>query len=87
MSYAWLFKWLISQRRLVICWLFKYFKSALKSCEENKEIVISVLLVFVFWSVFLTKLLSLGILFSTAVRTVVVAKLVILGISNLASFV
>ena len=32
---------------------------------------------------FLTKLLTLGILFSTAVRGVVVAKLVILGISPL----
>ena len=53
----------------------------------ESAIFFSVLLVFVFWSVFLTKLLSLGILFSTAVRTVVVAKLVILGISNLASFV
>ena len=35
---------------------------------------------------FLTKLLTLGILFSTAVRTVVVAKLVMLGISPLTSF-
>ena len=38
-------------------------------------------------SVFLTKLLTLGILFSTAVRAVVVAKLVILGISLLNSFI
>ena len=36
---------------------------------------------------FLTKLLTLGILFSTAVRAVVVAKLVILGISLLTSFI
>ena len=35
---------------------------------------------------FLTKLLTLGILFSTVVRAAVVAKLVILGISPLASF-
>ena len=35
---------------------------------------------------FLTKLLTLGILFSTAVRAVVVAKLVILGILFLTSF-
>ena len=35
---------------------------------------------------FLTKLLTLGILSSTAVRTVVVAKLVILGILFLTSF-
>ena len=35
---------------------------------------------------FLTKLLTLGILFSTAIRAVVVAKLVILGISPLTSF-
>ena len=33
---------------------------------------------------FLTKLLTLGISFSTAVRAVLVAKLVILGISHLA---
>ena len=38
-------------------------------------------------SVFLTKLLTLGISFSTAVRAVVVAKLVILGISPLTSFI
>ena len=35
---------------------------------------------------FLTKLLTLGILFSTTVRELVVAKLVILGISPLTSF-
>ena len=33
--------------------------------------------------IFLTKLLTLGILFSTALRAVLVAKLVILGISLL----
>ena len=38
-------------------------------------------------SVCLTKLLTLGILFSAAGRTVVVAKLVILGISTLTSFI
>ena len=38
-------------------------------------------------SVFLTKLLTVGILFSTALRGVLVAKLVILGISPLTSFV
>ena len=36
---------------------------------------------------FLTKLLTLGILFSISVRTVVVAKLVILDISPLTSFI
>ena len=36
---------------------------------------------------FLTKLLTLGILFSTVLRAVVVAKLVILGISPLTSFI
>ena len=36
---------------------------------------------------FLTKLLTRGILFSTAVREVIMAKLVILGISPLTSFV
>ena len=34
----------------------------------------------------MTKLLTLGILFSTAVRAALVAKLVILGISLLTSF-
>ena len=36
---------------------------------------------------FLTKLLTVGILFSAAVRALVVAKLVILGISPLTSFI
>ena len=36
---------------------------------------------------FLTTLLTLGILFSTAVRATVVAKLVILGIPPLTSFI
>ena len=36
---------------------------------------------------FLTKLLTLGILFSTAVRAVSLAKLVILGILPLSSFI
>ena len=36
---------------------------------------------------FFTKLLILGILFSTVVRAVLVAKLVILGISLLTSFI
>ena len=44
-------------------------------------------LIFVLWSVFLTKLLTLGILFWTAVRAVLVAKLEILGISPLTSFI
>ena len=38
-------------------------------------------------SFFLTKILTLGILFSTALRVVFVAKLVILGISPLTSFI
>ena len=43
---------------------------------------------FLLYSVFLTKLLTLGILFSTAVRAVVVvAKLVILVISFLILFI
>ena len=41
----------------------------------------------VFFSFFFTKLLTLGILFSTVLRAVVVAKLVILDISPLTSFV
>ena len=44
-------------------------------------------LIFVLQSVVLIKLLSLGILFSTVVRTVVVAKSVILGILLLISFI
>ena len=36
---------------------------------------------------FVTKLLTLGILFSTAVRAVVVARLVILGLSFVTSFI
>ena len=36
---------------------------------------------------FLTKLLTLGLLFSTAVRAVILAKLVILSISTLTSFI
>ena len=47
----------------------------------------SVSLIFVLWSVFLTKLVTSGILFSTAVRAAVAAKLVILGIFFLNSFV
>ena len=42
---------------------------------------------FCVFSVFLTKLLTLGILFSSAVRLVVVAKLVILDILRLTSFI
>ena len=49
-------------------------------------IFFSISLTFVSYSVFLTKLLALGILFSTAVNTEVVAKLLILGISFLTSF-
>ena len=37
--------------------------------------------------VFFTKLLTLGILFATAVRVIVLAELVILGISPLTSFI
>ena len=43
-------------------------------------------LIFVLWSFFI-KLLTLGILFSTEVKAVVVAKLVILGILLLTSFI
>ena len=42
---------------------------------------------FVLWSVSLTKLLILGILVSTALRAVAVAKLLIPGISILTSFI
>ena len=43
-------------------------------------ILFSISLIFVLQSVFLTKLLILGILFPAVVRAVVAAKLVILGI-------
>ena len=39
------------------------------------------------WSAFLAILLILGIFFSTALRAVVVAKLVVIGISFLTSFI
>ena len=39
------------------------------------------------YSVFLTKLLTLGISFSTALRAILVAKVVILGISTLTTFI
>ena len=47
----------------------------------------SISLTFVLQTGFSTKLLTLGIVFSRAVRAVVVAKLVILGISLLTSFI
>ena len=51
-------------------------------------IFFSISLMFVLWSIFfLTKLLKQGILFSTARRAVLVAKLVILGISLLTLFI
>ena len=39
------------------------------------------------WSVFLTKLITLGILFSTTARAVVLAKLMILAVFSLTSFI
>ena len=39
------------------------------------------------WSVVFFSILTLGILFSTAAREIVVAKLAVLGISPLASFI
>ena len=50
-------------------------------------IFFSISLIFVLYSVFLTKLLTLGISFSTALGAIVVAKLVILGISTLTTFI
>ena len=51
-------------------------------------ILFSISLVLVLYSVFFNKLLTLGVLFSATVRTVVVvAKLVILGISYLTLFI
>ena len=49
----------------------------------NSGVVIYLLWSWSFWQT----LLALGILFSTEVRAVVLAKLVILGISPLASFI
>ena len=43
-------------------------------------IFFSISLIFVWWSFFFTKLLQFDILFSTAVRAVAIAKIVILGI-------
>ena len=48
-------------------------------------IFFSISLIFVLYSFFLTKLLTIGILFSTAVRAVVVAKLVVLDTLPLTS--
>ena len=50
-------------------------------------IFLSVSVIFVLHKFFLTKLLTLVFLFSTSSRALVVAKLVILGISALASFI
>ena len=50
-------------------------------------ILFSVSLIFVLYSAFWIKLLTLGILFSTAVKGVVVAKLAVLGVSTLTSFI
>ena len=47
----------------------------------------SISLIFVLLSDILTKLLTLGILFSLVVRAAVVAKLVMLGILPLTSFI
>ena len=65
---------------LLNSWVVIYLSSVI--------IFFSVSQIFVLWSVFLTKLLTLCILFSTPVRAVVVvAKLVILGILFLTSFI
>ena len=56
---------------LLISWVVIYL---------SVVILFSVSLIFVLYSCFLDKLPTLGILFSTAVTAVVVAKLVILGI-------
>ena len=50
-------------------------------------ILFSISLTFASWSVFLTRLLTLGILFSTAVNVEIVAKPLIFGISALTSFI
>ena len=54
---------------------------------SQSAIFFSVSLIFVLKSAFLTKLLTLGILFSTAVRAVAIAKLVILGVLFWTSFI
>ena len=68
---------------------FNLFNSWLVTWSVSWSVVTLFLisLMSVLQSVFVTKLLTLGILFSTAVRAVVVAKLVILGISLLNSFI
>ena len=50
-------------------------------------IFFSISIIFVLLSVFLTKLLTLGILFLATVKAVVLAKLVMLGILPLISFI
>ena len=50
-------------------------------------IFFSISLIFVLYSVFLTRLITFGILFSTVVRAAVAPRLVILAISPLTSFI
>ena len=59
------------------------------SWSWSVAILFSIWLIFVLWysKSFLTKFLTLSILFPTAEKAVVVAKLVILGISPLTSFI
>ena len=67
---------------LLNSWVVTY-----SSWSWSVVILISISLIFVLWSDFLTKLLTSGTLFSTAVRPVVIATLVISGISSLTPFV
>ena len=69
------------------CWLIKFSSKNV----FTTMIMINIFCYFNFTNfcvivVFLTKLITLGILFSTEVRAAVVAKLVILGIPPLTSF-
>ena len=72
----------ISAVNLLNSWVVVYW-----SWSWSVVVLFSFSLIFVLQSVFLYKLLTLVILFLTAVRAVIVAKLVILGILILTSFI
>ena len=67
--------------------LLNSWVAILLSWPSSVVTLFSISLIFVLWSDFLTNLLTLGILFLTAVRAVVLAKKVVLGILILTSFV
>ena len=68
------------------CQLIKFLSSNIFIIIIISSNVIFNFIIFCVTVSFLTKVLTLGILFSTAVRLVLVAKLIILGILFLTSF-